>query len=51
MYDILIKQATIIDGTGEPGWTGDVGVINGRFTAIEPSIKPTNARKTNSGSI
>ena len=50
MYDIFIKQVTIIDGTGEPGWTGDVGVTNGRFTAIEPSIDPTNARKTIQGS-
>ena len=46
MYDILIKHATIIDGTGEPGWTGDVGVKNGRFTAIEPSISAEKARKT-----
>lgn len=50
MYDILIKQGTIIDGTGEPGWTGDVGVKNGRFTAIEPSIEPANAGKTIQGS-
>ncbi len=50
MYDILIKQATIIDGTGEPGWTGDVGLKNGRFTAIEPSIDTTDAGKTIEGS-
>ncbi len=45
MHDILIKQATIIDGTGKPGWIGDVGVKNGRFTAIEPSLKSINARQ------
>ncbi|MCF6177905.1 MAG: amidohydrolase family protein [Geopsychrobacter sp.] len=46
MYDILIKQATIIDGTGKPGWTGDVGVKNRLFTAIEPSLKSINGRQT-----
>jgi len=49
MYDILIKQATIIDGTGESGWVGDVGVKNGRFTTIEPSIKSINAKQTIQG--
>lgn len=49
MYDLLIKQATIIDGTGEPGWVGDVGVKNGRFTAIESSLEAINAKQTIQG--
>lgn len=35
VFDILIKQATIVDGTGAAGWTGDVGIRNGRFEAVE----------------
>ena len=49
MYDILIKKATIIDGTGEPGWVGDVAIKNGRFTAIEPSLESINAKQTIQG--
>ena len=39
MYDLIIKQAMIIDGTGKPGWIGDVGIKNDKFTAIEPSLE------------
>ena len=45
MYDLIIKQATIIDGTGTPGWIGDAGMKNGKFTTIEPSLATTNARE------
>jgi hypothetical protein len=34
MYDILIKQATLIDGTGEPGWTGDEGLQRERLSRL-----------------
>ncbi len=49
MFDLLIKQATIIDGTGKPRWTGDVGVKNGRFTALSHAIESTTAGKTIAG--
>ena len=49
MYDMLIRQATIIDGTGEPGWEGDVGVKDGYFNAIKPTIEPRNAKQTIEG--
>ena len=45
MYDLIIKQATIIDGTGTPGWKGDVAIKNGKFTSIGPSITPANAEE------
>ena len=38
MFDLLICNATIIDGTGAPGWAGDVAVENGMIAEIAPSI-------------
>lgn len=35
--DLVIRNATIIDGTGAPARTGDVGVEGGRITAIVPA--------------
>ncbi len=32
--DLIIRNATIIDGTGAPGRAGDVGVTDGRITTI-----------------
>jgi len=32
--DVLIQNAWIIDGTGEPRWQGDVGIADGRIHAI-----------------
>jgi dihydroorotase/N-acyl-D-amino-acid deacylase len=33
-YDLIIRNARIIDGTGSPWYAGDVGVKNGRIAAI-----------------
>ena len=35
-FDVLIKNASIIDGTGAPGYTADIGVIGERIVAIGP---------------
>jgi len=34
MFDLLIRGARIIDGTGAPGWVGDVAVSDGKIAAI-----------------
>jgi N-acyl-D-amino-acid deacylase len=47
MYDLLIKNAMIYDGTGAPGYQADVGVVRGRIAAIgnleETSVETIDA--------
>lgn len=34
MYDLVIRNAQICDGTGQPSFTGTLGVTDGRITSI-----------------
>ena len=34
MHDTLIKSATIVDGTGQAGFTGDVAISDGQITEV-----------------
>lgn len=45
MFDILLKNARIVDGTGNPSFYGDVGVENGRISAVG-SLSENEATRT-----
>jgi N-acyl-D-amino-acid deacylase len=45
-YDIVITGGTIIDGTGSPGYRGDVAISGGRIAAISRTpLDPSTARR------
>lgn len=46
MYDLLIKNGTVIDGSGQPAYAADVAVENGKIAAIAPEISEGLARET-----
>ena len=45
MYDILIKNGRILDGSANPGFKADIGVHNGKIQTIG-SFSQTEASKT-----
>ena len=44
MFDLLIKGATIVDGTGAKTWVGDAAIAGDRFAALDRHI-PGEARR------
>ena len=43
-FDLVVRGGLLFDGSGAPGWIGDVGVRDGRIAAIEPAIADETAR-------
>jgi N-acyl-D-amino-acid deacylase len=44
-YDVLITNARIVDGTGNPWYRGSVGTVGDRIAYVGPSIPGLNARR------
>jgi N-acyl-D-amino-acid deacylase len=45
IFDLLIRNGHIIDGTGSPWYSGDVGIRDGRIAAIG-NLAEANAKRT-----
>ena len=43
MYDIIIRHATVVDGTGAPAYRADVALKNGKIARIAPEINEPGA--------
>src|SRR5262245_39672574 len=40
MYDIVIRGGSIIDGTGQPAFSGDVAIAGGRIAEVGGTVGP-----------
>jgi N-acyl-D-aspartate/D-glutamate deacylase len=49
MFDLLIKGATIVDGTGASPWVGDVAIKDGCFVALDQNIEADARRLIQAG--
>ncbi|MDP6777644.1 MAG: amidohydrolase family protein, partial [Candidatus Latescibacteria bacterium] len=45
MHDLLIKNARIIDGSGDPEYTADLAISDGRISSIGPKIAEKATRQ------
>lgn len=49
MLDLVIKNGWIVDGTGAPGFAGDIGIRQDKIVSIETAITETAARTIDAG--
>jgi len=45
MFDVLIKNGQVIDGTGNPWFKADIGIENGKIECISRHIDPSRAER------
>ncbi len=43
--DILIRNGTVVDGTGEPGYQADIGIVGDRIVRIAPDLSAEPAAR------
>jgi N-acyl-D-amino-acid deacylase len=43
-FDVLIRNGTVVDGTGAPRRTADVGIVGDRIVAVEANLTGTATR-------
>ena len=46
MLDILINNAMIVDGSGNPGYFADVGIKNNKIQIFKYKLQNLNSKKT-----
>jgi N-acyl-D-amino-acid deacylase len=51
MHDTVIRGGTIIDGTGKPGYTGDVALENGKIASVGGKAGPGKREIDAAGNI
>ena len=44
MFDLLIRNAFVVDGTGSPGFHSDLAMLDGKIAAMSPRITAEAAR-------
>jgi N-acyl-D-aspartate/D-glutamate deacylase len=44
MYDLLVRGAQIVDGTGGPTFAGEIGVVGERIVAVSARLEPAARR-------
>ncbi|MEM5774753.1 MAG: D-aminoacylase [Anaerolineaceae bacterium] len=49
-FDIVVKNARILDGSGSPAFKADLGIHYGKFTDIEPELPADQAEMVVDGS-
>ncbi len=45
-YDIVINNGRIVDGTGHPAYTGDIGIRDGKIASVCSCLEGAGAKKT-----